>query len=105
MISSTTKYHLTFQTYLVILQKNTTIIQGPQRLAISVLNIRELNIRKIISQDWMQGSGIVFPSAFFLYLNMNLNGIQRQLLNILMREYTYVDVHALTDELRKLYHF
>ena len=28
------------------IQKNTTIIQGPQRLATSVLNIRELNIRK-----------------------------------------------------------
>ena len=28
------------------IQKNTTIIQGSQRLAISVLNIRELNIRK-----------------------------------------------------------
>ena len=41
MILSTTKYHPTFQTYLVILQKNTSIIQGPQRLAISVLNIRE----------------------------------------------------------------
>ena len=28
------------------IQKNTTIIQGPQRLATSVLNIRELIIRK-----------------------------------------------------------
>ena len=28
------------------IQKNTTIIQGPQRLAASVLNIRELIIRK-----------------------------------------------------------
>ena len=87
------------------IQNNITIIQGPQRLAISVLNIRELNIRKIISQDWMQGSWIVFPSVFFLFLNINLNSIQRQLLNILMREYTYVDVHTLTDKLRKLYHF
>ena len=104
MILSTIQHHLTFQNYLVILQKNTTIIQGPQRLAISVLNIRELNIRKIISQDWMQGSGIVFPSVFFLELNINLNGIPRQLLNILMRKYTYVDV-TLTDKLRKLYHF
>ena len=33
----------------------------------------------------VQGSGIAFPPVFFLYLNVNLNGIQRQLLNILMR--------------------
>ena len=104
MILSTIQHHLTFQNYLVILQKNTTIIQGPQRLAISVLNIREQNIRKILSQDWVQGSGIVFPSVFFLDLNINLNGIHRQLLNILMREYTYVDVHTLTDKFRKINH-
>ena len=69
------------------------------------LNIREQNIRKILSQDWVQGSGIVFPSVFFLDLNINLNGIHRQLLNILMREYTYVDVHILTDKFRKINHF
>ena len=45
------------------------------------------------------------PICLLLDLNMNLNGIPRQLLNILMREYTYVDVHTLTDKLRKLYHF
>ena len=45
------------------------------------------------------------PICLLLDLNMNLNGIPRQLLNILMREYTYVDVHNLTDKLRKLYHF
>ena len=76
-----------------------------QRLAISVLNIPEQNIRKILSQDWVQGSGIVIPSVFFLDLNINLNGIHRQLLNILMREYTYVDVYTLTDKFRKINHF
>ena len=50
----------------------------------------------------MQGSGIVFPSVFFIDLDINLNGIPRQLLNILMQKYTYVDV-TLTDKLRKLY--
>ena len=56
-------------------------------------------------KTWVQGSEIVFSSVFFLYLNVNLNGIQRQLLNILMRKYTYVDVHTLADKFRKLYHF
>ena len=56
-------------------------------------------------KTWVQGSGVAFPPVFFLYLNVNLNGIQRQLLNILMRKYTYVDVHTLADKFRKLYHF
>ena len=65
-----------FQNYLFILQKNTTIVQGPQRLVISITFENKTRV---------QGSGIAFPPVFFLYLNMNLNGIQRQLLNILMR--------------------
>ena len=85
-----------FQNYLFILQKNTTIVQGPQRLVISITFENKTRV---------QGSGIAFPPVFFLYLNMNLNGIQRQLLNILMRKYTYVDVHTLADKFRKLYHF
>ena len=52
-------------------EKNITLIQGPQRLAISILNIWEQNIWKIIFQDRVQGSGIVFPSVFVLQLSMN----------------------------------
>ena len=35
------------------------------------LNIWEQNIWKILFQDWVQGSGIVFPSVFVLQLSMN----------------------------------
>ena len=77
------------------LQKNTTNVQGPQRQTISITFENKTRV---------QGSGIAFPPPFF-YLNVNLNGIQRQLLNILMRKYTYVDVHTLADKCRKLYHF
>ena len=52
-------------------EKNITLIQGPQRLAISILNIWEQNIWKILFQDWVQGSGIEFPSVFVLQLSMN----------------------------------
>ena len=96
MILSTIYHHPKFQNYLVILQKNTTNVQGPQRQTISITFENKTRV---------QGSGVAFPPVFFLYLNVNLNGIQRQLLNILMRKYTYVDVHTLADKCRKLYHF
>ena len=96
MILSTIQHHPKFQNYLVILQKNTTNVQDPQRQTISITFENKTRV---------QGSGVAFPPFFFLYLNVNLNGIQRQLLSILMRKYTYVDVHTLADKCRKLYHF
>ena len=69
------------------------------------LKYSRTNIKKNLSQDWVQGSGIVFPSVFALYLNMNLNGTYWQLLNILTREDTYVDVHTVTDKFIKLQYF
>ena len=66
------------------------------------LKYSRTNIKKNLSQDWVQGSGILFPSVFVLYLNMNLNGTYWQLLNILTREDTYVDVHTVTDKFIKL---
>ena len=76
---------ITLQNYLVIHQKNNAVIQGLQRLVVSILNIWEQNMWKILFQDWVQGSGIVFPSVFVLYLSINLGLLHRQLLNILMR--------------------
>ena len=69
------------------------------------LKYSRTNIKKNLSQDWVQGSGIVFPSVFALYLNMNLNGTYWQLLNILTREDTYVDVRTVTDKFIKLQYF
>ena len=76
---------ITLQNYLVIHQKNNAVIQGLQRLVVSILNIWEQNMWKILFQDWVQGSGIVIPSVFVLYLSINLGLLHRQLLNILMR--------------------
>ena len=76
---------ITLQNYLVIHQKNNAVIQGLQRLVVSILNIWEQNMWKILFQDWVQWSGIVFPSVFVICLSINLGLLHRQLLNILTR--------------------
>ena len=75
-------------------QKNTTIIQGPERLAISILIIRERNVKN----SFLRVSARIWDSIPICLRSLPKYKFKRllyrQLLSILMQEDTYVDVHT-----------
>ena len=90
-------------THLPILQKYIIVIHDFLRLAISILSTRELTICRATFQELVQKYGMCsIPDSHRALPKYKFkNTLQSQLLDILIREDTYVGVGTLIDVFSK----